>query len=257
MERDLKNKVVVITGGAQGIGHAIAIKFLTQSAKVIILDLNERKGNEVVKTLAAKFGDDRVAFIKCDVTKDLDEVSSKIFKDYKHIDVLVNNAGIANELDLRAILEVNTIAVIEWTMKFREHMRTDKGGKGGTIINMSSLYGYVCDAFLPFYKASKHAVLGFTKTIGHERNYSMTGVRVVAICPGYTKSQLTDNIKNKDVKIPEEDKEDYAEYVKTMLWQEVDVVGNATEEVFRVADSGSSWAVIGGQPIEKVPYTYL
>lgn len=244
MERSLENKVVVITGGAQGIGYEIASHFLKQHVKtVLILDINETKGVAAVNDLNSEHGDGKANFIKCDVIKDLDEVSKKIFETYGQVDVLVNNAGNLNESSARETLELNAIALMEWTMKFWEQMRKDKGGSGGTIINMGSVYSFLVDPFAVFYKASKFAVQGFTRSLGHEDNYKKFGVRLLVICPGFTHSALT----NERLILWKEHESDFQEFIKTQEWQDCKEVGKAAVAVFQNGNSGSSWEIVGGK----------
>ncbi|KAJ2937096.1 hypothetical protein O0L34_g19561 [Tuta absoluta] len=254
MLKTIENKVVVITGGAQGIGLEIAINFLQNGAgRVIILDIDEDVGKESVANLNEEFGD-KLDFYKCDVTQDLEAISKVIFDKYKTVDVLVNNAGIVNEFDVRKTFAINVIALIEWSNKFSEHMRTDKGGKGGSIINMASIYGFrTSDPYAPLYKASKHAVLDFTRTVGHEYNFNRFGVRVVAVCPGYTETKLAQTA-GQPLLPDEKTLEDYMEFISTeVIFQTAEAVGKATVEVFKVADSGTAWLIEGGNPIEQIP----
>ncbi|CAD0199597.1 unnamed protein product [Chrysodeixis includens] len=248
MAADLTDKVVVITGGAEGIGFEIADKYLQKGAKItILLDINEKLGEEAVKKLTTKHGKNKALFIKCDVTADEEKVSKKIFDNYK-VDVLVNNAGILNERLLKKTIDINVTAVIEWGLDFWQHMRKDKGGNGGTIINLASIYGYRVDQFLPIYQASKFAVMGFTKSLGHVANFKRSGVRVVAICPGFTETKLTDQPPTRDMGQTEE----FGQFLKAQDWQKVEAVGNAAVEVFQRAGSGSAWLIEGGKPIVEV-----
>ncbi|KOB52144.1 Alcohol dehydrogenase, partial [Operophtera brumata] len=175
---------------------------------------NEEKGAAAVVDLNSKYGDGKAVFIKCDVTKDLDDVSKKIFETYSQVDVLVNNAGTVDEKSARKTIELNSIALMEWSMKFWEHMRKDKGGLGGTILNIGSIYSFAIDPYVVFYKASKFAVQGFTTSLGHADNYKKFGVRLIIICPGFTYSALTDRQLCWD-----EHKEDFAKFVKNEKWQ--------------------------------------
>lgn len=248
MERILKNKTVVITGGAMGIGYHIADKYLEEGAKtVIILDVNEREGMKSTGGLNAKYGDGKAAFIKCDVTKDLEEVSQKVFNEYKQVDVLVNNAGITSEKSIRKIMEINVIALVEWSMKFFEHMRKDRDGAGGTIINMGSGYSYHVDPYLAFYKATKHAVMGFTRTFGHQDNYQRFGVRAIILCPGLTNTTLGTSID-----VWDEHRDIFPEFVKSQAVQEPEVVGEAAVKIFEDGESGSAWKVFDGK-VNEVP----
>lgn len=250
MERVLKNKVVIVTGGADGIGYAICEKFLEAGVKtVIIIDIDDKKGSEAIKKLA-KFGEKSV-FIKCDVTKDLEKVFKKILEQHKTVDILVNNAGVVDEVNVKRTLGLNTIALIEWSMKFYEHMRKDKGGNGGTIMNMASMYGVVVDRFLPFYKASKYGIVGFTRTLGHELNFEKFGVRVIAICPGLTETAMGANLLVQDMLV--DVKEELQAYINGTAVQKPADVGRATVEIFEKADSGTVWSVLPNEPVDLIP----
>ncbi|XP_075973990.1 15-hydroxyprostaglandin dehydrogenase [NAD(+)]-like [Anticarsia gemmatalis] len=248
MARDLTNKVVVITGGADGIGYEVADKYLQKGAKItILLDINEKLGAEAVKKLTAKHGNNKAVFFKCDVTTDLETVSKKIFSSYK-VDILLNNAGILNDALIKKTIDINVTAVVAFGLKFWEHMRKDNGGNGGTIINLASIYGYRVDQFLPVYQASKFAVMGFTKSLGHAANFQRSGVRVVAICPGFTETKLTEQPVMWD---PSQNNE-FGKFLKSQAWQQVEAVGNAAVEIYERADSGSAWLIEGGRPIVEV-----
>lgn len=244
MVEDLNNKVVLITGGANGIGLAIADKFLQKGAKVtILLDVNGDQGKKSAMNLCSKHGADKAVFMKCDVTKDLDLVFTEVMKAYKTVDVLVNNAGVADE-NSKNTISINVLALIDWSLKYREHMRIDKGGKGGTIINLASILGFRVVPHAPIYQAAKFAVMGFTKSLGHSSNFEKSGVRVVAVCPGFTETDLTAKILDFDG--------EFYDFSQTQLWQTVDAVASAAAEVFENAASGTAWLIEGGKPIVEV-----
>ncbi|XP_028160710.1 15-hydroxyprostaglandin dehydrogenase [NAD(+)]-like [Ostrinia nubilalis] len=245
MDRDLEGKTAIITGGAKGIGFAIADTFLQNKVKVVILlDLDEKSGLLAVNDLETKYGQGKAAFIKCNVMTDLETVSEEIINKYKTIDVLVNNAGWQREDSIRETLALNLIALVEWTMKFLQHMRKDAGGPGGTIINISSGLGLVSLPYLPFYTASKHAVNGFSKTVGHSLNFKAHGVRVITLCPGVTRTNLSNFGELQG---------EYKEFMAGAVWQDPDAVGEAAAAIFRGADSGTVWVVDGGKPVRPVP----
>ncbi|KAJ0177500.1 hypothetical protein K1T71_007509 [Dendrolimus kikuchii] len=244
----VKNKVVVITGGAEGIGFEIAKNYLQNEAKVVVLlDINEQKGSQAIEQLTSEYGKDRACFFKCDITKDLEDVFNKVIHDFKTVHVLVNNAGTFNDALVTKTINVNVTALIMWSLKFWEHMRKDKDGAGGTIINLASIYGYRVDQFVPVYQASKFAVMGFTKSLGHTYNYNRSGVKVVAICPGFTETKLIENPKTWEGGVSK----DFLEFVKIQAWQNVDVVGKAAIEIYG-KPSGSAWLIEGGLPIREI-----
>ncbi|XP_022122056.2 15-hydroxyprostaglandin dehydrogenase [NAD(+)]-like [Pieris rapae] len=249
MPRDVKGKIVLITGSADGLGLAMVDNFLKNDAKLaIMLDFNEKKGLESVAAMKAKYGKDRAVFYTCNVVTDLEKIFEEVIK-LGYIDVVINNAGVLDEKNIKKTMNVNAIAVMEWTMKFFEYMRNDKGGNGGTIINISSIYGYRVTAHIPYYHGSKFAVIGFSKSIGHEYNYNRTGVRVVTFCPGLTKTNMANNPN-----VREEDTfDDFALELNTCYeWQSADDIGRGMVETFKQADTGSVWLVEGGRPAEKI-----
>lgn len=250
MEQEIKNKVAVITGGAKGIGYAISEELLKGSASnVIILDVNSEQGYEAVQTLNTKYGENKAEFIKCDVTKDLDETFNIIIDKYKTVDILVNNAGIGDESNTKRIFDINAIAVIEWSKKFLGHMRKDKGGKGGTILNISSVAG--CETnpcYLPVYSATKHAVFGFSKTVGHAENYAVHGVRLVTLCPGCTNTDLYRQVVAQEGLVF---RDIVADITKLEL-QEVGDVATAAAEVITKVATGTAWKIVGAKKIVQV-----
>lgn len=244
MAGDLKDKVVLITGGANGIGLAIADKFLQKGAKLaILLDIDDDQGQKSAKNLCSKHGANKAVFMKCDVTKDLELVFTEVMKAYKTVDVLVNNAGVADE-NSKNTISINVQALIDLSLKYWEYNRKDKGGNGGTIINLASMLGFRIIPYLPIYQASKFAVFGFTKSLGHSYNFNKSGVRVVAVCPGFTDTELAAKFQNFDREL--------YDYSQTQPWQTADAVANAAAEVFEKAASGTAWFIEGGKPIVEV-----
>ncbi|XP_028164152.1 15-hydroxyprostaglandin dehydrogenase [NAD(+)]-like [Ostrinia furnacalis] len=250
MEKEIKNKVAIVTGGSKGIGSAIVEEFLCHGAKaVVIVDREESQGIELMEKLNIQYGDGKAIFFKADVTRDLDEIYKKVVEKYQTIDILVNNAGIVDETSIRRTLDVNTIATVEWSMKFLNHMRKDKGGNGGTILNIASIYGYTVDPVVPFYKTSKFAVMGFTRTLGHVKNYEITKVRVFALCPGLTRTSIHAAGKLYALDFLEEVTRNV---ISTVSYQEKEDVAKAAIEAFKTAQSGSAWSIINGEPIQEI-----
>ncbi|CAH0723084.1 unnamed protein product, partial [Brenthis ino] len=248
MDRDTNGKNVVITGGAEGLGLAMVKSFLKHGVKlVIILDINEKLGNETTKNLNQTYPG-RVVFYKCNVLTDLDNTFDIIIKNHKKVDILVNNAGILDEINIRRTMDINITAVMEWSMKFYEHMRIDKGGSGGTIINVSSIFGYRITAYIPYYHASKYAVIGFSKSLGHQTNFNKTGVRVATLCPGLVLTSLSSapEIREKDM-LPS-----FKLDLEAYEWQGSEFIGEGTVEIFKQADSGTVWVVEGSRPAAKL-----
>ncbi|XP_071096643.1 15-hydroxyprostaglandin dehydrogenase [NAD(+)]-like [Haliotis cracherodii] len=190
----LKDKVVFITGGAQGFGKAVAEAVLKKGAKVCVADVKVDQGEATAKELQASSGADNVLFVKCDVS------DASVFEDafkaavskFGHVDVMCNNAGIMDERIWEKQLEINFGGVLRGTMMAMNHMRKDKGGRGGVIINTASLAGLFPTYWFPAYAASKSAVYHFTASWAQNPEMKAAEIRLVSICPSGAQTALLD-----------------------------------------------------------------
>lgn len=177
-----KNKTVVITGGAKGIGAASVRVFNREGAHIIILDIDSDGEN-----LAKEIGES-THFIKCDVSKEVyvKEAFSKIITDYKGIDILINNAGI------QRYTTVTETSEEEWDLVLNNNLKSaflcakhaipsmQKVGKG-CIINVASVQSFISQNNVAPYTTSKTALLGLTRSIAVD--YA-PDIRCMAVCPG-------------------------------------------------------------------------
>ncbi|XP_062430661.1 15-hydroxyprostaglandin dehydrogenase [NAD(+)] isoform X2 [Rhea pennata] len=163
----VNGKVALVTGAAQGIGRAFVQALLDKGAKVALLDRNPEAGRESKAALDGQFEAQRTVFIQCDVTEQeqLKGAFEKVIEHFGRLDIVVNNAGVNNEKDWESTIQINLTSVIRGTYLGLEYMRKGNGGDGGVIINISSLAGLMPAAFQPVYCATKHGVIGFTRSI--------------------------------------------------------------------------------------------
>ncbi|WP_277586181.1 3-hydroxybutyrate dehydrogenase [Psychrobacillus antarcticus] len=189
----VKDRVLLITGAAQGIGLEIAQEFYKAGAIVVLTDINE----EQVK-VAAKLLGEEVLGLKCDVTVEEDIINSinATVEKYGRIDILINNAGMQHvamledfpterfELLLKIMLTAPFIA----TKHVLPYMRKNGFGR---IINMASINGLVGFAGKAAYNSAKHGVIGLTKVAALET--AADGITVNAVCPGYVDTPLVRN----------------------------------------------------------------
>ena len=134
---DVRGKVCIITGSAQGLGLAFAARLLEAGGKVCISDLNQTKGELSLSHLRERFGEDQVCFVKCDVTQEQEMINlfdkTEEFFQVSCVDLLANNAGINVNQGWQRVMEVNIMAVLLGTQIALERMK--KAGKPGQIIN--------------------------------------------------------------------------------------------------------------------------
>ncbi|XP_041348211.1 15-hydroxyprostaglandin dehydrogenase [NAD(+)]-like [Gigantopelta aegis] len=189
---EISNKVFFITGASRGLGRGMAEAALKKGGKVFIAGSNTKIGEETLAALQKEYGADNVRFGKCDVSnKDqFTATFQSAVNSFGHIDVMVNNSGILNEKTWELMIAINVNAVVWGTNLAMEHMRKDKGGRGGVIINVSSVAGLVPFLWFPVYAATKHAIVGFTKSWASNPNISSMGVRLACLCPSFADTPM-------------------------------------------------------------------
>ncbi|MDA2893244.1 3-oxoacyl-ACP reductase FabG [Mycolicibacterium sp. BiH015] len=189
----LTDQVAVITGGAQGLGLAIAERFVADGARVVLGDMNA----DALKAAVAQLGGDAVACaVQCDVTRhgEVDGLVGSALDHFGRLDVMVNNAGITRDATMRKMTEDQFDQVIAVHLKgtwngMRAAAAVMRDNKRGAIVNMSSLSGKVGLIGQTNYSAAKAGVVGMTKAAAKELAH--LGVRVNAIAPGLIRTAMT------------------------------------------------------------------
>jgi NAD(P)-dependent dehydrogenase (short-subunit alcohol dehydrogenase family) len=199
METIFKNKVALVTGGSSGIGRAAALAFAKKGANVVVVDWKE---NDEMVDLIKELGSEAI-FIKCDVSKtdDVKNMVAQTIAAFGRLDYAFNNAGIegtrANTFDCTEENWDKTIGVNlkgVWLCMKYEIPEILKQGKG-VIVNCASVAGMIGFAGLPAYVASKHGIVGLTKTTALE--YATQGIRVNVVCPGVIQTPMIDRLTGK------------------------------------------------------------
>ncbi|XP_038564908.1 15-hydroxyprostaglandin dehydrogenase [NAD(+)]-like isoform X2 [Micropterus salmoides] len=188
----LNGKIAVVTGAAQGIGKAMTEMLLQNGAKVALLDVNETEGKKLMEALKREYGLERTLFHICDVESEeqIKAAFQKTAETFGGIDILCNNAGIANETAWEKTVSINLVGVIRGTYLALEHMSKLSGGRGGIIVNTASITGLSPVLSFPVYTATKHGVVGFTRAMAAASAASGYGIRVNALCPGCVQTDL-------------------------------------------------------------------
>jgi NAD(P)-dependent dehydrogenase (short-subunit alcohol dehydrogenase family) len=206
MQGRFVDKVVIVTGATSGIGREAAIRFAREGAKVVVAGRRQSQGDAVVGDIAQAGGE--ALFVRTDVADEasVSALVSATLERYGRLDCAFNNAGIGGESPKRtadhtkanwdAVLGINLTGT--WlSMKYEIPAMLASGG--GAIVNTSSIYGLKrSDMGHVPYAVSKHGVLALTKTAAYE--YAKKGLRVNAVCPGWTHSEMIDPALETDAK---------------------------------------------------------
>jgi NAD(P)-dependent dehydrogenase (short-subunit alcohol dehydrogenase family) len=192
MTDELAGKVAIVTGGASGLGEGLVRRFAAEGAKVVIGDIDRHSG----AALAAEVGDNAL-FIEVDVA-DIDQVSGLVSTAVEHfggLHVVVNNAGVSGTMhrrfldddlaDFHRVMAINVLAVMAGTRDAARHMSAHGGG---SIINLTSIGGIQAGGGVMTYRASKAAVIQFTKSAAIELAHYE--IRVNAIAPGNIRTAI-------------------------------------------------------------------
>jgi len=194
----VKDKVIIVTGGALGIGEATSLLCAQHGAKVAVTDIKDEEGKKVVKQIEQSGGIAKFWHLNTANAMEVQKVFSEINKEFGKIDVLVNNAGIAgvnkptheiSEQEWDDLMAVNVKGVFFCTKHVIPYL---KNNKGGSIINLSSIYGLIGAPDLPPYHASKGAVRLMTKT--DALLYAKDKIRVNSVHPGFIWTPLVEKL---------------------------------------------------------------
>ena len=193
----LNGQTAVVTGGAQGLGFAIAERFIAEGARVVLGDLDLGATEAAAKQLGGDGCNGAALAVRCDVTKgdEVDALVAAAVEQFGRLDIMVNNAGITRDATMRKMTEEQFDQVIAVHLKgtwngTRKAAAIMRENKRGAIVNMSSLSGKVGLVGQTNYSAAKAGIIGMTKAAAKELAH--LGVRVNAIAPGLIRSAMTE-----------------------------------------------------------------
>jgi NAD(P)-dependent dehydrogenase (short-subunit alcohol dehydrogenase family) len=194
----LQDRVSLVTGAGDGIGRAIALRYASEGARVVVAEIDEKKGQETVKRIVAAGG--HAMLVVTDVRKSSEHsrLIDKILSEYGRLDVACNNAGISGamvpsaemtDLQWQEVIDLNLTGVF---LGVRAQVNAMLTTGGGAIVNIASILGQVGFETTAAYTAAKHGVVGLTKTVALE--YGPRGIRINSVGPTFINTSWLDNL---------------------------------------------------------------
>jgi NAD(P)-dependent dehydrogenase (short-subunit alcohol dehydrogenase family) len=200
----VQGKRIFVTGGASGLGRAIAARFGRAGFKICIGDVNEERGEETRAALASFASD--VLFVRCDVTReeDLAAVKDTLVARWGGVDIVVNNAGVAQAgpiddvslADWEWITNINLFGVVRGCKVFTPVFKRQGHGR---FVNVASMAGLLDVPSMGAYNATKAAVVSLSETL--ENELASSNVRVHVVCPSFFKTNLGESLRASDPKL--------------------------------------------------------
>ena len=193
--RGLKDKVTIVTGGAQGIGSAVAERFAAEGARIVLTSRDLAKAEEAADAINSKGGDASGRSVRIDDRDSVKNLIDGVIEEYGSVDVLVNNAATVRDTllmrmkqdDWDEVVQVNLGGVFICTQAVIRPMMRQRSGR---IINMTSIVGLTGNPGQANYSATKAGIIGFTKSVAKE--VGSRGITVNAIAPGFIETAMTD-----------------------------------------------------------------
>ena len=245
---DLKNKVAIVTGGAQGFGFAITEKFLASGAKVLIWDIDEKEANDALK----KLNNENCSYQNVDVNNfnDIEKTLKQIESSHGKIDIFINNAGITGMKatiadyptdEWEKVINLNLNAVFYCCKAVVPYMIKQNYGR---IVNISSIAGKEGNPNAGAYSTSKAGVIGLTKSLGKE--LAQKNIAVNCVTPAAAKTRIFDQMTKEHIdymlsKIPRNKFAKVEELASLVTWLSSEENSFSTAAVFDLSGGRATY----------------
>jgi len=202
--QDLKGKVAVITGGAEGIGKAIAVAAAAEGMKLVLADIDADKLNATVEELAGTGAE--VIGLRTDVSSEssVQALADTAFGRFGNVDLLINNAGVplaksaweTTQKDWEWVMGVNLYGVTNGLRAFIPRML--EKGEEGHIVNTASIAGLLSEPALAAYNVSKFGVVTLSEGLHHDLTLRKAKINVSVLCPGWVKTRIAEAERHRE-----------------------------------------------------------
>lgn len=229
---------VFITGGASGLGRAVALRYAKEGAKVCIGDINPEQGVAVEDEIRQLGGEGY--FISCDVRRltDLEKIRDELAQKWGGVDVVVNNAGVASAgsiddstmADWEWILDINVLGVVRGCKAFTPMFKTQGHG---AFVNVASMAGLMLAPLMSSYNVSKAGVIALSETLHHElRDFN---IHTSCVCPAFFQTNLTQSMRASHASMQRS--------VNKLMKRSTVSADDVAEDIFRSVEAGDFWVL--------------
>lgn len=229
---------VFVTGGASGLGRAIALRYAREGARVCIGDINPAQGTEVEGEINAAGGEGY--FVNCDVRRltDLEKVRDDLADKWGGVDVVVNNAGVAAAgsiedatlADWEWILDINVLGVVRGCKAFTPLFKQQGYG---TFVNVASMAGLMLAPMMGSYNVSKAGVIALSETLSQELRDD--GIHVCCVCPAFFQTNLTETMRSSIAGVQQS--------VGKLMQRSSITADDVAEDIHRAVKGGDFWVL--------------
>lgn len=247
------SKVALVTGGASGIGYSIVKKLLENGIKGVgIVDISEEDGKKTERELREKYIN-KILVIKADVTKktELEDAFEKTISKFKNLDIVINNAGIVNEIEWEKTIAVNLEGVIRGCYLAKDkYFPLYKSGEEGIIVNTASILAFFGSDHVPTYCATKHGIIGLGMSLAAQKCQSSHKFKIITICPGVIDTPL---LGSRPIVL------DFAKFQHDLRQfsdkvTPPDFVGESVIQLIQKGEHGSVWMIENEEPPYEVKF---